>query len=173
MVAAWLAHPTYGVNAVLAALPTDGNDPIPASVTVIEETTNQRAAVGRPDDELDPDSHAPDPVLAVVGMQVDDATPQIPSPVGDVTVGVLIRFEGRYEDASAGRRDAYQTLRAVTLSLRKFTRDGDPVADRTRNDVALIDLEELRIEPGPVQLAETGIYGQVLASWKARDLTSL
>jgi hypothetical protein len=92
-------------------------------------------------------------------------------PIGDVTVRVLVRFEMRGVDPSDGRRDCYQTLRAVVLSLRNLALEAN-AATRTRNEVALYACEELRVEPGPPELMDAGIYGQVVAAWAVRDLAA-
>ncbi len=171
MVAAWLADGTDGVNAILAAQSRDGSDTQPPNVTVLDETVSERAALGRPADTQDEEDTTPAPVLSVSAFGADDASPSTVRPIGDGTVRVLVRYEARNESAALGRRDAYYTLRAVMQCLRALSLDGNPATDRTRNNVHLIALSELRIESADAALVDAGIYGQVVAGWDARDLT--
>lgn len=171
MVAAWLGDGTHGVNALLASQSRDGSDSQPPNVSVIEETTSERAALGRPQDEQDETDETPVPVLAVSAFGGDDASPATVSPIGEQSVKVLVRYEARNTSAAAGRRDAYYTLAAVQKCLRALSLDGDETTDRTRNSVHLIALNELRIEAADAALVDAGIYGQVVAGWDARDLT--
>ena len=171
MVAAWLEDATWGVNALLATQGRDGSDTLPPNVTVLEETTSERAALGRPSDEQDETDETPVPVLSVFAYGGDDASAATVTPVGDGSAKVVVRYEARNASAALGRRDAYYTLRAVVRSLRALSLEGDEATDRTRNDVVLIALNDLRIEAADAALIDAGIYGQVVAGWDARDLT--
>jgi len=171
MVTAWLDDATNGVNAILTTQSRDGSDTAPPAVTVLSEVDSERAALGRPADEQDEEDETPAPVLSVSAFGGDDASAATVRPIGDGSVKVLVRYEARNASAALGRRDAYYTLRAVMQCLRSLSLDGDEATDRTRNQVHLIALNELRIEAADAALIDAGIYGQVVAGWDARDLT--
>jgi hypothetical protein len=165
LVAAWLGDATHGVGAQLAGMDFDGSDPTPPTPTIVDETTNDAAAQGRPAESAD------GPVLSVVAFPLDDGSNATVKPGRDVTVRVAVLYAHRNSNPARGRQDALYTLRAVQLSLRALSLESSD-AQRIRGPVALVDLSELRVEPGipDPQLVDNAIYGQVVAGWMATDL---
>lgn len=170
LVAAWLGHETHGVAAQLATMTFDGSDSAPAAPTIVEETTNDLAAMGR---AAEASPNGAGGVLGVVALPLEDASGAVTTPGRDLTLRLMVQYANASPNLADARRDGYYTLRAVLLSLRALTLEATP-AERTRGSIALVSLDELRLEPAPAELAlmDGSIYGQVVCSWQVTDLST-
>lgn len=167
LIADWLADQTYGVAAQLAAMTFDGSDQAPEVPAITDETRNDAVAEGRTADA------ANGPALGVVALPLEDASNTVAQPARDLTLRVAVMYASKEPNTADARRDSYYVLRAVLLSLRALALQSDSAA-RTRGAIALVGLDELRLEPAPPDplLVDNGIYGQVVAGWTAIDLAA-
>lgn len=166
--AAWLGHETHGVAAQFEGMTFDGSDAAPAVPTIVDETTNDAAAAGMVSEAV-----VVGAVLGVVVLPLEDASAAAVTPGRDVTLRVAVIYANRNSNAAEARRDGYYTLRAVQKSLRALALEAS-LAERTRGPVALVSLDELRLEPAPSDyaLVDNAVYGQVVAGWTVTDLQS-
>lgn len=133
IVAAWLADATHGVNALLASVPKDGADAVPASVTLYNEVTHPEIARGQVPDTL------PALIVTVSPSPVTATSSSVQPFPGDVRVEVEIRHAvktaGAFDtdDAVVGTGIVF---RAVRASLRRLITVGE--VSRVRNQVQLL-----------------------------------
>lgn len=163
ILAAWLAHATLGVNAKLATVPRDGGDPLPTSVTIVDETTNGSLARGRLPE-------TPRPILTVEIYRWDALEP-VPSQgvLRDFDVTLLIRFGDTEAQSETGKRDAHYTMRAVQMSLAELWKESNS-ASRTRNNVQLYDCTRITPLTLYAETPNAEIVGGHLITVRGRDI---
>lgn len=154
MVTAWLQEDTYGYAAKLAALPLDGSDSRPTTVTdasIVNECDNANAAFHRFDGLT-----LPALIVSVVG-DVEHLEPNQPqtSDRADGYVTVQVRYAERKAESHTAIVDGSYAIRAVIASLREFHKN-DNAASRTRNSIRLVSCESL---------TEQGVYEEVEDTW--------
>jgi hypothetical protein len=164
----WLANPTYGVAAQLAAggFPYDGTDTAPAVLAaIVDETRNGPTARRRIPDTT--------PVLMVRLHEVAtlDASvgPNVAHRDADVTLATL--YAQQDVATEAGNRDCYYTLRAVERALAKFVDPSITAANtaRQRNSVQILNATALQHITIFEATKDTDILGGVLVTFKVRD----
>jgi hypothetical protein len=162
ILADWLAG-AAGVNAKLPLVPRDGGDPVPANVTVADETRHDDVALGRLPAAL--------PCVAVSVQDIEYQDPVQPHVTDQVTarVTVLIRYGQRGVDSDRGLADASYTLRAVLMSLREL-HTNEQAAARTRGSVQLISCDDLRQVPLTQEVEDAWVTGAIRATYTMYDL---
>ncbi|MCC7132481.1 MAG: hypothetical protein IT352_07550 [Gemmatimonadales bacterium] len=167
IVADWLEDGTHGVGAMLANVPRDVGDALPATPTVIEETANPRLGRGRlPETTM--------PYLAVTAEAVTAIDAEVVTDDGYFSAAVRIQYVGKDDDAAGVKRDGGYTLRAVVWSLRRLMRQDAGAAGRQRNSIALVRLGPITVEPWQEDLNDgTVIGGLVLQCPAVRDFYTL
>jgi hypothetical protein len=154
MVTAWLKDDTYGYAAKLAALPLDGSDARPTTVTdasIVSECDDANAAFHRFDGLT-----LPALIVSVVG-EIEYLDPQQPL-TGDRADGNLtiqVRYAERNTAGATAIVNGAYAMRAVVASLRELHKTSN-VASRTRNSVQLVNCEAL---------SEQGVYEEVDDAW--------
>lgn len=165
IVADWLGHATYGVNAKIDLVPRDGADPAPPDlVTITDETRSFTIAAGRL-----PKAPAAYPLLAVTVKSINYDDPTQPNALGDARATVTIRYAERQADQDLGLQNASYTLRAVVMSLRELAKD-DHVASRTRDSVRVYAVERLEQVPLVQGVDDAWITGAVEVTYWVRDI---
>lgn len=166
LVADWLEDGTNGVNALLASVPRDGADPLPTSVTVNDETRDNRIARGRvPESGL--------PVVVVLSQAATVLDQSVVTDDGFFAVDLVIQYAAKDLDAYEAKRDGNYVLRAVMWSLRRLRRTDANAAARVRNQVALIDLGPIRLESWVEQTEDLVIVGSLVVPVTLRDYYAL
>lgn len=171
LLAAWLAHPTHGVAALLSTAPViPGGRTPPALAGVLASTTNEGAALG-----MVPDGQAV-PVL-VVSPNDEPVTMVAPASLHgprDWSVPVLVRYVTRISDtgvapdAAVAECDTDATLRVVIRSLVRWCRHGTDV-DRVAADAAVWSLESLSLASLWDAAGDVTATGGVVARFRVRD----
>src|SRR5262245_34051751 len=99
IVAAGLAHATFGVNAMIAAQVRDGSDPAPPTIVAFEESTKLEVA-------LDRLPESPRPIVAVQHYRVTKIGPlQVQASHVDYMAELLVRSAVEDDQTDAGVRD--------------------------------------------------------------------
>lgn len=168
MVADWLDDATNGVAAKLALLTLDGSDTRPStSITIVDETRSQDAALGRFDGvEL------PAVMVAVEEVEHRDPEFQTHTDRADATVRVLVRYAERTDSGADAITNGYYVLKAVVASLREWLKP-DYESDRTRLGVRVIACESLRELSIYQQADDTWLIGPVEARYYCSDSAPL
>lgn len=162
-VADWLDDGTYGVGAMLANVPRDGGDPLPATPTVIEETVNDRLARGRYPET----GH---PFLAVTAELATVIDENVVTDDGYFSAAVRIDYVAKDDTADTIKRDGNYVLRAVCWSLRHLLRQDANAAGRLRNSLALVRVGPISVEPWTESLQDgTLVAGVVVQFPSVRD----
>lgn len=162
MVADWLEDPTYGVNAMLAALDLDGSDPVPANVVIADATRDLEVAFGR--------LPATRPCVTVALYQVPSIDPRPPQgDARDYKPQILIRYGATDDQTEVGVRSRDYTLRAILQSLDRFHRD-EHVASRQRNQIQLIAAEEISMLAAYAPIEGGELTAAFLVRYWARDI---
>lgn len=176
MVADWLQYGVNGaggavngtgsVNALLAGVPRDAGDPLPANVTVYDATRNGWVARMTAPNE---GSGISFPALAVFvhgGLTFDG---EVLTTVRDATGDVAVVYITQRQDTAPARADALYTMRAVVRSFKQFHDPARYDVFRVRNSVALRSCETLRY--GKFDDTKDGIVlsTAVIASYHIRD----
>jgi len=168
MVADWLQDGTKGVDAKLAVLVADGSDVIPTTVpTIVDETRNQSAAVGRLDDLTLP-------AITVHVSEVRYQQPEFLQPTGyaDAEVTVLIRYAERTENPATARVNGCYVVKAILGSLRELHMNAQ-AASRTRNNVQMVACEGL-LEVGLTEeVGDAWLVAGVEARYLARTIVPM
>lgn len=166
IVADWLAHADYGVNAMLAEVPRDVGDAQPANVTIADETRDGWVARGAAPRSISEDAV----IVAVSTVQdgtfdgIDLATAFTWQP-GEVPVA--IRVIHRDVQSADGNLNAGITVRAARWSL-NVLRSHTHTASRIRNKVQLHEIT-MREIPVHAALGDVVVSGALLLSCNAVD----
>lgn len=119
---AHLEDPTRGLGAKLATTPRESGDALPATPTILEETSSIELALNRPPAAL------PALGLSIDGLEDEDARRVLP--LRDASVAVLARLWSKSPVTNTGLRQAYYVVRALERSL-----DAWPTVALARNGV--------------------------------------
>lgn len=166
VVADWFEHGTHGINALLASVPRDGGDPLPANVSVYDETRDNRIARGRV-----PETGLPAVLVSSRTARVLDESRVTDD--GFFAVDLVVQFAGKDIDAYKAKRDGNYTLRAAMWSLRRLRRQDASSASRLRNQVALIDLGPMLLDPWTEGTEDTWVVGGFVVPTTWRDYFAL
>lgn len=156
----WLAHASTGVNALLASVPKDVTDTVPANVTIYDETRDAWVARG----QVNRTKTGTGPLLLVRGP--DELEVPIFGTQGDggaspceVRVLFIRRAPAASVESDDAMRDVYQTLRACarSLALQYDTQEAAPA----RNSVDL-HRPTLRVLRGTVPLDPSKPDGELI-----------
>lgn len=141
ILADWLAHPTHGMAAGLAAVPLDGDVVRVSTVTLFDETRHEEA--GR----LQAPETLPALVVNTAGTIAQGVVAVRPFPADNQAEAVL-RHIVREGDTEDGLAALVQGQRAITWSLRRLfssTIAGTEAA-RSRNQIQLYSIRSYRAE---------------------------
>lgn len=128
-----LKHPSYGVNAHLATVPLDGNDPMPPLVTLVaDETTNGAVARGYVPDTF------PSVFVSMHGSARMMGEVMTFERIGHIPIMVGVALSD--SQSERGSANVYYTLRAVEQCIRDLMRNTNS-AVRTRNDILVFGIE--------------------------------
>lgn len=171
IVADWLDSAQHGVNALLAAVPVDGTDSdvtVPPAVTVLDSTRRSDVARG----QMPSVTSAELPALLVTpsDQSIDSQSPAAGLLPSDSSVTVLIRYVTSTLDTAKAERDASQTLRAVSRSLRLLFTTANSETARTRASVQIVEPRDQRLTTLYESNDDTVVTGGVLVTYRARDL---
>jgi hypothetical protein len=162
----WQQNATYGVNALLAAVPRDAGDPVPGNVaTFVDETRNGPAARRR----------IPDVVPALVTrLHLTGALdPSVGPNVAhrDAEVAVATWYADRNVATENGNRSCLYVLRALQRSLAKFVDPSIAAANtaRTRNGITIYNVTALQHVTTFDTIEDTDILGALFVTFKVRD----
>lgn len=164
ILADWLVNATHGVNAKLATVPRDAGDALPPSVTVYDETRNDRIGRGRVGD--------PEDTLPAVYVTLRNGSLLPESQVMDdgfFTADLLLRYCTRQTDASRAKQEAFYTLRAAAWSVRRLHRLDGADAARTRNSAVLTRVLTVTYEPTLEEVADALMVGTLIIPCEWRD----
>ena len=163
IVSTWLNGATYGANAMLATVPLDTGDAVPADFALITDET-QNGDVAR--DELPPES--PSLSVSVDVAENVDGQVQVVTAEGDVKLRLRVGLDNAA--TADGRRDLSYYLRAVARSFRELMRD-QHADDRMRNGVCLESCSTLTfaIVNAKDQQGSSIVTGYVLPTVHVRD----
>lgn len=163
IVADWLEGATHGVNTQLASVPRDAGDAAPGSVTIYDETRDNRPARGRV-----PDGTTDLPALTVSLRAVTHLTETITDD-GHLSADIMVQYAAKNVDAWKAKQAGYYTLRAAAWSLRQLRRADVGAAGRTRNSITLITVDPIRFEPWFERIDDTLVVGTLVVPITARD----
>lgn len=167
LVAAWLGDATHGVGALLASVPRSGSDPLPTTPTIIEETTDDRLGRGR----LPETGY---PYLAVSAERVDAIDENVVTDDGYFAAAVRVEYLNKGSAPDTLKRDGNYVLRAAVWSIRRLMRQDAGASGRLRNQIAVVRVGPIAMEPWVEQMSDGTILGGfVLQIPSARDYYSL
>lgn len=179
VVADWLLHPDYGVNAYIATIPRDAADPAPPFIAGWADTSGQAQVqeLAVFDDTRhewvarrgDPPAL---PCLVVGIPDVIDMTGE-PWPDGqyrtsDIDIELAVAYISASEDEFRSIRDGEYTLRAVARSVRELTRNVNE-ASCLRNGVRLCTVTRMRYTPLREAVGAGRMAGGLTLSIHAED----
>lgn len=164
MVADWLEHPVYGVNAILATVPIEAGDAAPPPVQDVRDETRDDDVAG---DRL---PTGVSPVLAVTAYTLDAITGQVSQGQRDFRPTILVRFGIREPRKARANTVASYIYRAAVRSLHALHENAN-VAARTRNGIHVYDCAEMRIIPALQPLEGSTASGGIIVTYNARDNT--
>lgn len=172
LVAEWLRHPQYGVNALLPSVPRNGLDREPPPLRcVLAETRSGDVARGTfPNDPL------AYPLLAVwIPREVAISTTVRQGKWDVPSLPVRIAYAVRAVDSERGLTDAGYTIRAILRSLWAFE-DGSnttAVAARRRNSITIQGLSDrdgdLSLMPASAPLPDVYVLGGLTVGLRVVD----
>lgn len=164
IIADWLAHPTFGVNAVRLAVPRDTGVEIFPAVTVLDSTRDGRVARGGVP-ALTP-SEFPALLVTPADQPVEQGSPVVRPWPPDTVVTVLIRYATQQLDTARAEREASQTIRAVWRAI------GSLITQRTaveRAGVLVIGARSLQAATLYESTEDGTVTGGVLVTLHVRD----
>ncbi len=168
IIADWLTDETHGVNAVRLTVPKDtGVSDFPA-VTVLDSTRN--GAVARGGVPNLSANQFPALLVTPADQSIDSQSPAAGLLPSDSSVTVLIRYVTSTLDTAKAERDASQTLRAVSRSLRLLFTTANSETARTRASVQIVEPRDQRLTTLYESNDDTVVTGGVLVTYRARDL---
>lgn len=163
VVADWLAHATYGVNAQLATVPCDTGVTAAATVTIYDETRHPEVARGQLPDAL--------PAL-LVSTSATPLTTQSnavrPFPA-DTDLELGIRYAVSRAATDQSTTDVAQIDRAVRRSLGTLFTTAAGESARARNSVHLISWRSYRLELYQAN-DDTHVTAAMVVTLTARDV---
>lgn len=165
LVADWLADPVDGVAALLASVPRDVGDPLPASPEIQDETRDNRPGRGRmPERET---------ALVVTSRDASILGQNVVTDDGFARAELMIHISTSNGLPREAKRDAGYYLRAAAWSLRKLHRA--PVDDprRARNQIVLLEIGPVTVLSWEESVQDTTITGALTCTVQARDYYDL
>lgn len=163
----WLNHATYGVSALLPAVPRETPDTRPEAVCVLTAADDQGAAL----DQVPKESpQLPALVVTLYPSPMEQSIPANRPWPPDVQVDVLIRYASRDALTDRGVRDESITMRAVWRSLGQIMVTERGMTARTRNQVQLLGIESMRGLTLDRPYQDAIMTGAVLVTVRVRDL---
>lgn len=164
----WLAHPVYGVSALLVAgtVPRDAGDALPTLATITSEVDDKRVAAGRLPELL--------PALAIDVQALSVVENQVVADQGDGRIVARIRYGDARADLAAAKEAGSYVMRAVAQSLRLLNKVQHE-AWRTRNSIRFRPAADGAIEIRPFyeQLDDVHVTGLCLVTYDLRDYATL
>lgn len=161
MLKAALTDPLTGVAAMIAQVPTEAGQTIPALAAIVEETSDEAAAR---EDGL----ASVAPGLGLSCQVVTEEPDQTVNDDGNGSVDVLIRYITLERNAAKGSQDASYTLRGLVWSLRKFHRGGNEAARQLRG-IQLVKVRQITVATLYQPLGNGFVTGAVTVGYDYRD----
>lgn len=156
-----------GVNAKVALVPRDGGDPAPGVVEFADETRADALAWGR----LPSPSVAGRLMVTVeVGRVGGNVDASIMPPVRNGEVPLVLRILRQTDTAASGTRDGLYVARAVLFSLAALNTN-TASASRTRNNVALLNLDSITVLPLYHRIDDVDLVAGFVVRCQMRELT--
>jgi len=140
VVADWLAHATYGVNAQLTTMPRDAGITAAASVTVYDETRHPEVARGQVPDLL------PALLVSTSATPLTNTSNAVRPFPADSEIELGIRYAVSRAATDQSTTDVAQLDRAVRRSLGALFTTAAGESARARNSVHLISWRSYRLE---------------------------
>jgi hypothetical protein len=165
IIADWLTDAGPGnLGTVLALVPRDAGDPLPATPTVTDCTRDDQAAV-----QLAP-LPAALPAVQVLAQDTGliERGPYVSPQPADVQMEIVLRLVYGTADAATAMRDSGYVMRALRRSIRLLAQN-DQSATRTRNGQHLISFMESRSVPVFTPVQDQMISGGIVLVCDVRD----
>lgn len=160
--------PTFGINAVRAAVPRDASVSVAPAVTVLDSTRDGR--VGRGGVPALTPAEFPALLVSPADQPLDQqAVGARPFPP-DATVTVLIRYATNVLDTAAAERDASQTIKAIWWQIPQLLLTSTGESARTRAAVQLYGINAMQAATLYEAAEDTIITGGVLVTCRVRYL---
>lgn len=167
IVSLWLAHGTYGVNALLTStIPREAGDALPTVTTITDEFESTLPAGGRLPSVL--------PALSVDTFAADVVENQVVADMGDGSVVVRVRYGASKANLAQAKRDGSYVIRAVATSLRILNRQAHE-GSRTRNSLRLRPAQNgaVQVRPYYEELEDRVATALCVATYDFRDFLTL
>lgn len=166
IIADWLTDAGPGnLGTVLALVPRDPGDPLPATPSITDCTRDDHAAV-----QLAP---LPDALPAVQILAQDtgliERGPYVSPEPADVQMEVVMRLVYGTANAAAAMRDSCYVMRALRRSMRLLAQNTQS-ATRTRNGQHLVSFMEARSVPVFTPANDQMISGGMVILCDVRDI---
>lgn len=161
----WAEDATYGVNALLASVPRDGDVALPPNVTVMDETRDESVAFGM----------APKGITATTPVLLyslsDGLQQQYPSaqPFPDFTAELIVRYAVSQSVGATGVAAALVTMRAVWRNIALLGREQSANA-RVRNSTQVLSFENMRFSQLYTALDDRAVLAGLALTVRCRDL---
>ena len=166
VVASWLDHATYGVNALRSSVPRYGSDVAPPTVRVIQMFRDEEAALGKA-----PIGDLPALEVGLQGEMMAAMGPAVRPFPEDSTIDVTIRYiADRTTDTALAMRHSAYTMRIVrrSLPLLMLTVDGNTA--RVVNNSQVLGVSNIRTVALYGSDNDTVTTGGVIVTLQMRDL---
>lgn len=176
IVADWLEHATYGVNAQVADVPLLSGDADPASLTIYDETQDKWVSRRRVPDAADATASISFPcvicVLSDLTFGGGAGTVSDSGVIAEGTATVLIQVYNRDEDTANGIRDVMYWQRAIRGSLSLLENAAE--TNRTQLNTRIMRSQAIRQPPIPPELGDLVLLGSTLYTatvWESTPAT--
>lgn len=153
---------TIGVGAYLATVPLETGDTTPTTPTILNECQSAEAAR-----DAFPDGVGP--YLLIGSGELGELVPTA-QPQRDGTIEILIRYGSRAAATHDVLRAASYTIRAVRRTLSKLTTTAAGETLRLRNQVQVIDVQQLRSVRLTAPAEDVLVTWGVIVTLRTRDL---
>lgn len=167
IIADWLEHATYGVNAMLDTVPLAGADVVPDDVTVFNAADDKMAALRQiPTDATE----LPALVVMLEPSAIEQAFPANQPFPPDAQVDVLIRYEAKDSTTQKAVRDESYTTRAIWRSIGQLMNTSAGNTARSRNSIQLYGIVGMRALTLDAPTQDAVMSGGVMLSLRVRDI---
>ena len=165
IVADWLDHPTYGVNALASSVPRDDGVDVFPRVVVRDSTRDGRVTRG----QLPPVDDLPALLVTPTDQPLEQASSTVRPWPPDATVSVLVRYATQRLDTAQAERDTSQTIRAIWRCIGQMMTTTAGETARTRAAVQLYSVPNMQAATMYEDNADVIVTGGVLVTCRVRD----
>lgn len=139
IMADWLDHATYGINAFLPGIPRETGLAQPSNLTVLDSTRNSVVARG----EVPPNTTAA-ALVTPADTPFNQRNPTSNPFPADLFVDVMVRFAVRNPNTENAWNATSVYTRAMWKSIRALMHTADGLTARTRSDVLLVSIDDMQ-----------------------------